>query len=73
MSKKEEERRERFKRLGTYRTNQVLKSLRVLGNCANTMAYEYTDKEIDKIFKALQDEMIHTKCLFKAKKAKFTF
>jgi len=45
-----ENRRERFKRLATARTNAVLQKLKVLGNCANRQAYEYTEEEIDKIF-----------------------
>ncbi len=47
-------RRERFKRLGVYRTNEVLKRLKVLGNCANRSAYEYTEEEINKIFSEIE-------------------
>ena len=42
--------RERFTRLATYRTNEVLKKLKVLSNCANRSAYEYKEQEINKIF-----------------------
>jgi len=45
--------KERFKRLATLRTKNVLKSLKVLGNCANNNAYEYTDKEVEAIFDAI--------------------
>ena len=38
--------RERFKRLAVTRTNEVLKKIRVLGNCSNRSAYEYTEEEI---------------------------
>ncbi len=50
MPSNNENRRERFKRLATARTNAVLQKLKVLGNCANRQAYEYTEEEIDKIF-----------------------
>ena len=42
--------RERFIRLVTKRTNNVLKTLKVLGNCANRQAYDYTEEDINKIF-----------------------
>lgn len=45
---------ERFKRLATQRTNSVLKRLKVLGNCSNRSAYEYTEEEISKIFSEIE-------------------
>ena len=45
---------ERFKRLASLRTNQVLNKLRILGNCANRGVYSYTRKDIDKIFSAIE-------------------
>lgn len=58
--------RERFKRLATYRTNEVLRKLKVLGNCANRSAYEYNEDEVNKIFSEI-DKMARTT------KAKFHF
>lgn len=49
-----EEKRERFKRLGTMRTNEVMKRLKILGNCGNRSAYEYTDEEVTKIFSVIE-------------------
>lgn len=51
---RKEEKRERFKRLGTMRTNEVLKRLKVLSNCANRSAYEYSEDEVIKIFSAIE-------------------
>ena len=51
MSDKQEK-QERFKRLATTRTNIVIKRIKVLGNCANRSAYDYTEDEINKIFSA---------------------
>jgi hypothetical protein len=42
--------RARFERLAVHRTNEVLRKLKVLGNCANRSAYEYDEADINKIF-----------------------
>lgn len=44
---------ERFRRLATARTNEILRRLKILGNCANRQAYAYTEKDIEKIFSAI--------------------
>jgi hypothetical protein len=49
-----QEKRERFKRLGTQRTNEVLKRLKILGNCANRSAYDYSEDDVAKIFAAIE-------------------
>jgi len=56
--------RERFKRLAVYRTNKVLKRLKVLGNCANRSAYEYTEEEINKIFSEIERKTKDIKAKF---------
>lgn len=58
------DKRERFKRLATYRTNEILRKLRVLGNCANRSAYEYTEEEINKIFSEIEKMTRSTKSKF---------
>ena len=60
------QKRERFKRLGVYRTNEVLKRIKVLGNCANRSAYEYNEDEIEKIFNVITQKV-------KGVRAKFHF
>ena len=66
----EQERRERFKRLAVYRTNEVLKKLKVLSNCANRSAYEYTEEEIAKIFSEIERSVRETKAKFHLPKKK---
>ncbi|HLA26065.1 MAG TPA: hypothetical protein VJ028_02805 [Patescibacteria group bacterium] len=66
----EQERRERFKRLAVYRTNEVLKKLKVLSNCANRSAYEYTEEEIAKIFSEIERSVRETKAKFHFPKKK---
>ena len=54
MSQDNENRRERFKRLATARTNTVLQKLKVLSNCANRQAYEYNEDDVEKIFASIK-------------------
>jgi hypothetical protein len=56
--------RQVFKRLAEKRTNAVLERVRILANCANPYAYEYTDEEVKAIFAAIDREL-------KVAKAKF--
>jgi len=64
------QKRERFKRLATYRTNEVLKRLKVLGNCSNRSAYGYNREEIDKIFNVISQKVKETKSKFHFPKEK---
>jgi len=64
MNKNQEQNRERFRRLGTQRTNSVLKRLKVLGNCSNRSAYDYTEEEINKIFSEIERRARETKAKF---------
>lgn len=56
--------RERFKRLATQRTNTVLQRLKVLGNCSNRSAYDYTEEEINKIFSEIERRVREIKAKF---------
>lgn len=58
------DKRERFKRLAEYRTNLILSRLKVLGNCANRSAYEYTEEEINKIFTEIERKVKEIKSKF---------
>jgi hypothetical protein len=61
---KKETPQERFKRLGTLRTNAVLRRLKVLGNCANRQAYQYTEEDVDKIFSEVERKLKEVKAKF---------
>ena len=50
----QQEKRDRFKKLAVYRTNEVLRKLHTLGHCANRSAYEYTGDDISKIFSEIE-------------------
>lgn len=47
--------------------------LRILGNCANRGAYEYGPEDIDKIFRALEDELRETRRRFERRKRRDEF
>lgn len=70
MIKNQEQKRERFKRLGTQRTNIVLQRLKVLSNCSNRSAYEYTEEDINKIFFEIERKVKEVKSKFHFPKIK---
>lgn len=49
--------REKFVRLATKRVSSALKSIQLISNLSNKSNYDYTDDDVQKIFKALQEEM----------------
>lgn len=61
----DESKQDKFKRVATKRTQKILKTIRLLGNCANQSVYEYSKKDVDKIFKAISEELQKSKNLFK--------
>ena len=67
-----ESRSEKFKRVATKRTNELLEKIRILGNCSNKSTYDYTDEEVIKIFKSLEKQLETMKAKFSNKKSKFS-
>ncbi len=61
MANKEETKRDRFIRLAENRTNKILSMVQLLGNCANTSLYEYTDEDVEKIFTAIENSVKEAK------------
>ncbi|OGO23960.1 MAG: hypothetical protein A2Z28_01785 [Chloroflexi bacterium RBG_16_51_9] len=57
---------ERFKRIATLRTNAILDKIKVLGKLSNRQRYNYSDKDINKMFSAINRQL-------KEAKAKFEF
>lgn len=68
MDNESEQKSARFKRLAAKRTNTVLDRIRVLGNCANRGAYEYSEAEISKIFSEIDRLLKETKAKFHFRK-----
>lgn len=63
---------ERFLRIAENRTNTILQTLRLLGNCSNTNNYKYTDQQVKQIFSAIENELKITKMKFEKKENKFS-
>ena len=59
--------RERFEKVAVARVNKIIKDLKLLGNCSNKNNYEYTDKDIKKIFSAIDLEVKRMKAKYLGK------
>lgn len=57
MENIKESKREKFVRLAEARTNKIIDMIQLLGNCSNQSQYEYTQKDVNKIFNAIQTEL----------------
>lgn len=64
MEKNEETKRDKFVRLAESRTNKIITMIQLLGNCSNSSAYEYSQKDVEKIFNAIENEMREAKKKF---------
>ncbi|HEY4509564.1 MAG TPA: hypothetical protein VJC15_01080 [Candidatus Paceibacterota bacterium] len=70
---KEETRKERFRRVVSRRTENILEDLRILGNCSNKSMYDYIDEDVAKVFGTIEEQLRAVKARFKTvrKKRKF--
>jgi len=59
--------RERFKTMAENRTNKVLNAINVLSHCSNRALYDFTDDEIERIFKVIETSINEAKIKFKKK------
>jgi len=65
-----ETKEEKFKRIAEARVNKLLSQFAILRNCSNPRVYSYTDLQINKIFKALEEELRVTRQSFVVNKNK---
>ncbi len=49
--------RDKFVRLATKRVSSAMKSMQLVGNLSNKSNYDYTEEDVSKILKALQEEL----------------
>ena len=69
----EELKRERFIKIAENRTNKIITTLKLLGNCSNKNNYNYTQEDVRAIFNAIDAELRNTKSKFnKHEKSKFS-
>lgn len=64
----EETRRERFKRVATRRTNNILRQIHILGNCSNKSTYSYNEEDVQKVFSTIERELRNVKAKFAYKR-----
>lgn len=57
MATFKESKHDKFVRIVEARTNKAGEMLRLIGNCANTSSYEYSEEEVKKIFAYLEKEL----------------
>lgn len=63
-----EAKQDNFKRIAENRVNKIIDMISKLENLNNTSFYEYTDEQMENIFKAIQKELDRQKELFKNNK-----
>lgn len=63
----------RFKRVAEKRANKVLSSIRLLSQCSNKRSYEYTDAQVNKIFRELRSALKEAEGKFKETKEETGF
>jgi len=57
-------RRERFEKVASNRVQKVIDFLNLLGNCANKNNYEYTEKDVELMFREINRALKETRILF---------
>ena len=62
--------KDNFKRIAEKRTNKIIESISKLQNLTNTSFYEYSDEQVEAIFKAIQKELDNQKKIFEDDKKK---
>jgi hypothetical protein len=67
-----ESKNERFKRIATKRTIDIIEKIRILGNTSNKSTYSYNEDEINKIFRTIEAELKKQKAKFKVTAKEFS-
>ncbi len=69
-AKERTKQRENFVRLANKRVTKAMKAIQLLGNLANQSAYEYDDKDVTKMFKAIQGEVDQARAKFSVREGR---
>lgn len=67
MAEQKESKRDRFVRIIERRVNVIINNLDSLGKCANKKNYEYTEKDIKKIFNEIDKKTREIKAIYAGK------
>jgi len=63
------DKRQKFIDLAEKRTQKAIKDIRLIGNLANSRNYEYSDEDVRKIYKTLNNELNEMKRKFESKES----
>lgn len=64
------DKRLRFEKVAAKRVEKIVHYLNLLGNCSNKSNYEYTKKDVDKMFKEIQSALNRNKTKFEIELSK---
>lgn len=56
--------RERFENVASNRVQRILDTLQLLQNCANKNNYEYTEKDVDRMFSEISSAVKDTRQVY---------
>jgi hypothetical protein len=65
-----ETKNEKFIRLAEARVNSVIQKIQLIGNLSNRRNYDYSEKEVNELFKAIELELQRAKRLFEVEVSK---
>ena len=65
-----ESNRERFVRIAESRTQKIIDMIGLLGNCSNPYNYEYTSKDVEKMYGAIEEALKASKARYSEPKKK---
>lgn len=68
-----ENKKERFIRIAELRTSKIIESLISLSKLSNKNNYDYTERELRQIFRAIDQQLNSTKSAFKQQDKNKTF
>ncbi|QFZ55531.1 hypothetical protein FEZ18_12340 [Oceanihabitans sp. IOP_32] len=57
--------KDRFKRVASRRVDNILKGIRSLSKCSNTNNYEYNEDDLNKMLRAIRDEIRTMETIYK--------
>lgn len=60
-----EQKKDRFKRVASRRVDNILKDIRSLSKCSNTNNYEYNEEDLNKMIKAIREELKTMETIYK--------
>lgn len=64
--------KDRFKRVASRRVDNILKGIRSLSKCSNTNNYEYNEEDLNKMLKAIREELKTMETIYKKNLSKNT-